>query len=269
MKRKAFTLLELLVVLAIIGIIGTMTFGVIGNIAESNRKLTCNANLAQIYGAARLYAQDYNGQLPYYKPDGSVVDNSISPLSTDDNESGLWLLIRYPNSAGLRTGYLRSEEKFHCPSDRFKVTGAAMPTDSPFYNSYQQVDDIPVLSVTNPRTYSSFRTADASLRKRQLTYTDGASINPTRRVSDTTVITWCRYHRRLNNDTSGSTRQVNNVNDRDNVLFFDGRVQSLPTTQLVSEAAPKTGTGECTGWRRVPIQLENSLDNAAECLPLN
>jgi prepilin-type N-terminal cleavage/methylation domain-containing protein len=275
MKRKAFTLLELLVVLAVIAIISSMTFGVIGNIAESNRKLTCTANLAQIYGAARLYAQDYNGQLPYYKPDASIVDNTTTtPPSIDNNISGLWMLVRYPT--GLKSGYLRSEDKFHCPSDRFKIPGAAMPADSGIYNSYQQVDDVPVLLSNsppvfdnNPRTYATFRTDVPSLLKRQLTYTDGSTVNETRRVSDTTVVTWCRYHRRLKSDASGSTHDLASTKDRDNVLFYDGRVQSLPTTQLVSEAAPKTGTGECSGWKRVPIQLENSLASASECLPSN
>lgn len=251
MKRKAFTLLELLIVLAVITIIGTMTFGVIGNISASNKKLNCSTNLAQIYGAARLYAQDYDGNLPYYNPTNMVTGQPVGGI-------GLWALWIYPNgnspfpitTDSVRTGYLRNQDKFHCPADQINLD-----TEDAKYLSYQGLDD-----VTADYTYRTFR-EDQS--RRQLRYFTGT--NPTnRRVSDSTIITWCRYHRRLNNDGTTYAQDSN----RDNVLFFDGRVQSLPVVQNVIDTADANGT--CQGWQRVPLQVADSLTTpASACKPAN
>lgn len=250
MKRKAFTLLELLIVLAVITIIGTMTFGVIGNISASNKKLSCSTNLAQIYGAVRLYAQDYDGQLPYYNPTGKAGKTS--------DGVGLWSLWLYPNGNNIfptnadmvRTGYLRDTDKFHCPADRFNLD-----KESNAYLSYQGLDE-----VTADQTYSTFR--DDGTR-RQLRYFTGTT-TPIRRISDSTIITWCRYHRRLNNDGTTYAQDTN----RDNVLFFDGRVQSLPVVQNVIDTADANGT--CQGWQRVPLQVADALTTpASACKPAN
>lgn len=247
MKRRAFTLVEMLVVLAVIAIISTLTFGVISNTVESNKKSSCVSNMIQVYGALRLYAQDYDGLMPYFKPDTSALANTVKPQSIDNNLSGLWLLVRYEN--GTRSGYLRSSAKFQCPADRFQVLGAATPPGSSAYNSYQVQDDIP--NVTPKQyTYATFR---KDKDKRQLNYFDGSNVNDSRRVSDTTVITWCRYHRSL--DSDGKTKS--NTNNRDNVLFYDGRVQPLPLEQPVSNGAGAEGS--CYGWQRVPLQLQDSL----------
>jgi prepilin-type N-terminal cleavage/methylation domain-containing protein/prepilin-type processing-associated H-X9-DG protein len=96
-KSRAFTLLELLIVIAIIALLAAILFPVLMNARESARQTTCQNNLKQISLAISLYQQDYDG---YYVPkyncekfddqahtDGSpnFADHCLSPFrNTDD-----------------------------------------------------------------------------------------------------------------------------------------------------------------------------------------
>lgn len=254
MKRHAFTLVELMVVLAVIAIISTLTFGVISNTVTSNRRATCAANMSQIYGALRLYSQDYDGQFPYFNPVETGISSANIPQTIENGstpelemQSGLWRLIRYSN--GTKTGYLKSAETLFSPADRSerRATDAA-------YSSYQTKDD------GNIWTYATFRESGS---KRQIWRTDGTD-KLQRRPSDTTVVLWSRWHRRLDN-TTFATLPDPNGNNRDNVLFLDGRVQSLPTAQTLLDSGDTPI--DCSGWKRIPRELDQKKVNlsASDC----
>ncbi len=176
--------------------------------------------------------------------------------------------------------YVRSPKIFHCPFDDYdhpatpsagcnmdataKLNSSQMTfTDkanlvrfNPYYNSYQTADDVPTgASALDRATYSSFRTADSS---RQLVYykqqVTPSGINPQRRTPDTTILFWCRFHRRL--DTTGSTKDPNNLSNSDNVLFMDGTVQYLPTRQDIGTS---TGANACQAWTRAPLETVGSI----------
>ncbi|MEO6909172.1 MAG: prepilin-type N-terminal cleavage/methylation domain-containing protein [Abditibacteriaceae bacterium] len=59
--RKAFTLIEMLVVLLIIGILAAILFPVLKSAKESAYQASCATNLHQIYLAVELYRQDEGG----------------------------------------------------------------------------------------------------------------------------------------------------------------------------------------------------------------
>lgn len=63
-KIKKFTLLELLVVVAIIGILAAMLLPVLGVAREKARRISCAGNLKQLGMAIMMYADDHNGVLP-------------------------------------------------------------------------------------------------------------------------------------------------------------------------------------------------------------
>ena len=149
MKKRAFTLVELMVVLAIIALLSALIFGAISSLREGNKRGSCQSNLNQIYAAARLYAQDNDGQFPYMNP--SINSNTGTP----QGGLGLWTLYVYgplatdpiqankgcsspsgtngtdnlpplrnnpqPNSPDATlASYLKSTRVFHCPSDNFQ-----------------------------------------------------------------------------------------------------------------------------------------------------
>jgi prepilin-type N-terminal cleavage/methylation domain-containing protein len=62
-KREAFTLIELLTVIAIIGVLSAILIPVVGNVRNSSNKTKSLANLRQIYVAADLYKNDNKGRI--------------------------------------------------------------------------------------------------------------------------------------------------------------------------------------------------------------
>ncbi|EIP99053.1 prepilin-type N-terminal cleavage/methylation domain-containing protein [Opitutaceae bacterium TAV1] len=70
-KISAFTLVELLTVIAIIGILAAIIIPTVGKIRASAEKTTCASNLRQIALAVFLYANDNKNRIPNSDPDVS------------------------------------------------------------------------------------------------------------------------------------------------------------------------------------------------------
>jgi prepilin-type N-terminal cleavage/methylation domain-containing protein/prepilin-type processing-associated H-X9-DG protein len=103
---KGFTLVELLVVIALIVILAALLFPVFAQARESARKTRCLNNLRQIATAVMMYAADYDERLPIDLTgvrDAPAAD-PCSPWNPDRRiESQIW-------------PYVRNTEVFACPS---------------------------------------------------------------------------------------------------------------------------------------------------------
>ena len=284
MKRGAFSLVEIMAVLAIVAIVSSLTFGAYKGISSGNKRTTCQSNLGQIYGAMRQYSRDYDGRFPYFNP-GVASESTAAPLSIPNGRGiGLWALYTYADATGNalsqeankpRSTYLRTTKFFHCPSDDYKrVNGVIAPlgvsTSAPNdaagqinseYLSYQILDDEPsAMPATERWTFSTFRRRNPAspgvAAKRQLQQFQAQGTGDTlvnrRSAPDTTVVLWCRFHRSLKVD--GSSNGANAGND--NVLFLDGSVQSIAMQQSV-------GAGTCQSWERRPRNEESTAANCS------
>ncbi len=99
-----FTLIELMVVIAIIGILIGLLLPVVGRIRENGRQVVCANNQRQIAIACMLYAEDNDGFLP------SVWEGSwTSYASPKDLEGVKSLQLLYPD-------YIDNTALFSCPS---------------------------------------------------------------------------------------------------------------------------------------------------------
>ena len=63
-RCRAFTLIELLAVVAIVGVLAGVLIAVLGSARRSARQAACASNMRQVGLAMASYAQDNHGQLP-------------------------------------------------------------------------------------------------------------------------------------------------------------------------------------------------------------
>ena len=88
-KRKNFTIVELLVVIGIIGLLVAMLFPVLQKVKMNAKKSSCLNNLHQIGIAVNSYVNEYNGHLPIcLRTPGSLNDpfSVVNIIKIDSRE---------------------------------------------------------------------------------------------------------------------------------------------------------------------------------------
>jgi prepilin-type N-terminal cleavage/methylation domain-containing protein len=273
---RGFTLIEIMVVLAIAAVVTGITVSGFKSLTENHRRTTCQANMSQLYASLRLYGADHDSKFPYY-----------DPRTTTEGEKGigLWALYTFPRvstpakdddndyPAKRNNGnpaqdkpielYLRNAKVLHCPADDADTheTLYQMPDpdddQAPYdpnainlkYLSYQFFDNgTPSDTTDDEYLYQPIRTNDW-----------GPSATSTQRED------WKRqllhYHDADNDNVNERNEFVarppasdtvvtwcpwhRGSRDFDTVLFYDGSIQVLPRE--------KDGK---TGWRREPNALK-------------
>ena len=117
---RAFTLVEMLVVIAIIAVLAGLLLPVIGKAKEQGRSVACLSNLRQVGLALQLYTQDNENKMPF------IYDALIS--------TNLTVITNQPPTIDVvLTNHLGSPKILLCPSDRkdlFARTGSSYSWNS-------------------------------------------------------------------------------------------------------------------------------------------
>jgi prepilin-type N-terminal cleavage/methylation domain-containing protein len=109
--RRAFTLVEMLVVIAIMGLLAALLMPVLSRAKIKARNITCVSQLRQLGVAVRLQAEDNNGVLPVAEPIPTMpaATNNPRPRICD-------VLGPYVGKTSRDTN--TSVPVFRCPADR-------------------------------------------------------------------------------------------------------------------------------------------------------
>jgi prepilin-type N-terminal cleavage/methylation domain-containing protein/prepilin-type processing-associated H-X9-DG protein len=100
--RRGFTLVELLVVLAILAALVAILFPVFAQARERARMSACSSNMRQIGHGMRMYLQDYDETYPYNRFHGALAIG-------DEKRIDSWRNRLLP--------YLKSMDVLRCPSN--------------------------------------------------------------------------------------------------------------------------------------------------------
>ena len=92
--KRAFTLIELLTVIAIIGILAAILIPVVSSVRQSARSSKSIANLREIATATNLYAEENNGFFPFMNFFGTGADADEQPGAGGGNTR--WPVVLEP-----------------------------------------------------------------------------------------------------------------------------------------------------------------------------
>ena len=145
----AFTLIELLIVIAIVAVLAALLLPALNRAKLRARNVACLNNLKQLQLCWQLYASDHDDKVP---PNNSVV---AMPTSTNSIASGASWCMGSPrhdtNTLGIESGllfpYNRSVAIYRCPADDSTVEDAAgnrlLQPRNRSYNMSQSINSFP------------------------------------------------------------------------------------------------------------------------------
>ncbi len=113
MRRTAFTLVEILAVLAIVSLLAAFLFPAFLTVRGSARATSCRSNLRQIAVATALYTQDSDGLYPY----GIDQHDRYIPTAWSTEPAFKAQIPTLPFVKDLLQPYLKPKQVFVCPAD--------------------------------------------------------------------------------------------------------------------------------------------------------
>lgn len=138
-RPNAFTLVELLVVVAVIGILAALVMPALSNARASARKTQCVANLRQVNLAIRLYADEHSDALP-----------ALTQTHPYPNGVGAYYKQLVKGYLGLSGLASPRESVFTCPSDRMIRMQVRHAFVSFIFNGYE-ADSSPIPRITGKK----------------------------------------------------------------------------------------------------------------------
>jgi prepilin-type N-terminal cleavage/methylation domain-containing protein/prepilin-type processing-associated H-X9-DG protein len=225
MNRRAFTLIETLVTVAIIGVLAALTLTGLRSVRSRAQSVVAQNNMRQIYLAASLFANDHNGSLPKVAATGTpgnpeeffflMSANGVADLAG----SGLTPYLGSTSNAGGKSNV------FFAPGDDgIKEDGTPGRNFSFSFNFLINKGELPE-GATEP---SGFEKALGTIRLLHIA-----------RSSEKILI----YEEDRPNDALcvwGFDRPTKRYNGKANVVFADGHASLMPGKDVLGEWTDST-----------------------------
>lgn len=230
--RKGFSLVELLTVIAIIAILASIIFPVMGMVNQKARMNKCITQLHQIGLGVQMFKTD-NRRYPDILATSVQRDIGGKVIPFDRTGADQKLV-------GLWPEYVKSARMFHCPCSKY-IDMAVTATDTASKIEFYPYDsyDFMMMSTNDIRQHYTRSwlvvpsgTTDIAKEVRNFIPDDTANPPVTgdatsdyerqlkfRTPPDSTVITWCSNHEVI---------AGNNFSGRAPVLYLDGHVDQMP-----------------------------------------
>lgn len=227
-RRSAFTLIELLTVIAIIGILAAIIIPTVGKVRQSARAAACLSNLRQVGAAQLLYADENKGFLV-------PIDDPAHPGGRK-----FWRYLLTPYLGGTTANPI--QEILFCPADISEPARAATVGQSP--SSY----GIPVATRLHNFSGEPYGTKKLSSVKRPAQTMFAGDIGMVENPGDAPINwrqranSWSPGYASLpghGNWSSGDWCAFPRHNGNVNVVFYDGHTKAVHVQRdLVDHASP-------------------------------
>ncbi len=193
---SAFTLIEILIVLAIVMLLAALLFPVLNRVRNGARSVACQSNLHQIGLAMQLYTENYGGRYPAY--------GAQPPSCT-------WVDAMVP--------YTKSTQVFICPSDPDETYESGCGLQQDVNGAPRTLNGGYALSV--PELARQISTMRVRVPSRFILVTDARS------TTDQVIAVGSMSEPFLSPDTLKELSIAFRHTERANALFADGHSKSL------------------------------------------
>jgi prepilin-type N-terminal cleavage/methylation domain-containing protein len=132
---EGFTLVEMLVVIAVIAILAALLLPTISTAKRKAQRIACTSNLRQINLGVRMYSDDSHDASP------SPVWGGLAATNAPSLYSGYKALMK--NYVGLNGASSSQDKLFQCPADTFYPSWIISPAASPIQFVQKSLHDDP------------------------------------------------------------------------------------------------------------------------------
>jgi prepilin-type N-terminal cleavage/methylation domain-containing protein/prepilin-type processing-associated H-X9-DG protein len=144
-RSAAFTLIELLTVIAIIGILAAIIIPVVGSVRRSSQNASCSSNLRQWGQAILLYSVDHQGNYVIRGTSNAGSDMTWQAVSTNANNMLYGAYVPHSSLIGI----IRT-----CPVGT-DSSGSSYVINRPYISgtTVSPLDKVPLKQVRNPTRF--------------------------------------------------------------------------------------------------------------------